>query len=424
MGFRPKSALMSDPQTWVEALNVSPEDLSQWSAQTPDGTPLLVWCLEQGHVSIEAYLEWAREVYGLPVLDSQFFADAFDSSTLSLLRSDWSPWCFPVAKWEDVLIIACVEPPSEVQENQAYILADPTALHEAWGRSDARIPLPNMPPPLPKTGSTKAPALEDLQEDIQMDTPLDAPAGIDLGVKTKKFTLQLAGLEDDPVPDAPTQPPVPESLNLPEEEETILEEDEDTSLVLELKTAPPPLTAEMEPLPPLPPAPAAGVTATATRITVPAIEKNPPPADQVSAELQSAFERIREDYIGSVFLKCVDNQGFILKWDPKLLISKDVQSTPIALDTPSLFRIVFKTRLPYHGFAVDSPAHREVFAQMGLKTHPSCVSAIPLFDHNALCGMLVAFGEESAQTPKALERLQKVADDLASTIGPHWLKAG
>ena len=67
---------MNSTQNWVEALKINPEKLSVWSAQAPSGMPLLVWCLEKGHVSQADYLAWASQAYGLPVLANEFFTDA------------------------------------------------------------------------------------------------------------------------------------------------------------------------------------------------------------------------------------------------------------------------------------------------------------------------------------------------------------
>src|SRR5690348_14073326 len=94
---------------WAEGLKISPEKLKAWEALVPDGVPLLIWCLEQEHVPLSAYLHWAQDFYGLPVLDTEFFAQFFKASFLAEQRATglWTPWCYPVARWEDVTVVAC-----------------------------------------------------------------------------------------------------------------------------------------------------------------------------------------------------------------------------------------------------------------------------------------------------------------------------
>src|SRR6185312_12687814 len=129
---------MSEPQTWAEALKISPEKLSEWSEKAPGDIPLLIWCLQEGQIRAEEYLDWACENFGLPVLNSAFFTQDFDKTTLEQYRKDpnYCAWNFPVAFWDDVLFIACAEPPSDPSMGFAYILADPAAMKEVWATAD------------------------------------------------------------------------------------------------------------------------------------------------------------------------------------------------------------------------------------------------------------------------------------------------
>src|ERR1700730_12075108 len=108
---------MDSQETWVEALNISSESLSEWGAQAPATVPLLVWCLEMGLVPCEDYLACASERFELPVLINAFF-HSFDHHQFEAERQNgiWNPWLFPVGKWDDVTLIACVEPPAEPPE--------------------------------------------------------------------------------------------------------------------------------------------------------------------------------------------------------------------------------------------------------------------------------------------------------------------
>jgi hypothetical protein len=149
-----------------------------------------------------------------------------------------------------------------------------------------------------------------------------------------------------------------------------------------------------------------------------------PSESSLTASLEAAFAKIREDFSGAVILRCRDANAFLLKWDTQVSVDTKATDSAIALDTPSLFRIVYKTRMPYHGFAVASEVHQKMFEHLGLKEIPQCVSAIPIIYNNNLVGILLAFGDENAQSAKVLEKLQHVADQLISQVGSQWLRAG
>src|SRR5262249_38298667 len=119
--------------------------LNEWSSQAPPGKPLLVWCLEEGHVSAGEYLMWASERYGLPVLSSAFFeSGGLNPPFVHSHRNTggWSAWCFPVDEWEGLTYVACVEPPEERAKEVCYVLADPRAMSEAWEVTNSGISMP------------------------------------------------------------------------------------------------------------------------------------------------------------------------------------------------------------------------------------------------------------------------------------------
>ncbi len=156
-----KNLGMSVAENWVEALQIDPEKLNEWSSLAPEGVPMLVWCLQEGHISADQYLAWATRRYELPVVRAEYFSGAFDSAIALQLHKDvsaggreWSPWFFPVEKWENITLVACVEPPPDFEESGfRCVLADARALKEAWhkfmapseGTSAGLITAPEMP---------------------------------------------------------------------------------------------------------------------------------------------------------------------------------------------------------------------------------------------------------------------------------------
>ncbi len=316
-----KNGYMSDSQNWAEALNISPENLSLWSANAPDGEPLLVWCLEQGHIEVESYLNWAQTNLELPILDSRFFSEGLDASLLDEAQKSslWHPWLFPVEKWEEVTIIACVELPREESDKDfRYVLADPRAMRQAWQNASAK-------------------------------SDFDAPIGIGKG-PTVPFVLNL---------DAPVN----------------------------VEEAPQPV----------------GVTS------------------KSNDTIDELFKTLSDRFHASLILKCANNQAKFLHWDQSF---KKIQANfSIDLNTPSFLRIVYKTGMPYHGYLMDSPAHQEIFRNLGLSSIPECVTAVPIKRAEVIWGILVAFGSEENQKLEFLSFAEKATAHMVSALGAEGLKA-
>lgn len=369
---------MDSAQTWVEALNISPEKLSEWGEKAPEGVPLLVYALDQGLIPLKEYMDWASNHYGLPILDSKFF-EGFDREKLAAERSNWAAWCFPVSVWEDVTYVACVEPPSETPDGKfAFILADPHAMIEAWGQT--------------KLTETNVPG------------PLDAPEGINLNAPSTGFVLNL----DSNVlasPDAPTEtvevevPPPPPKAQ-PAAAKTAAPEK------LGLVVKPAPAAAAPKPAPAAAAAPA----------------KPAPAAVKVSedVEIRSAFDRLKATYTMAMVMKCDESKVRPYRWSEDLQVPQNLEDATVNLTYPSFFRIVAKTQQPYHGFIIDSPVHRNFFTSLKFDDLPACVTAIPLKADNNLWGMLVAIGPESAQSPEALDNAARIGEKLTKALEPAW----
>jgi hypothetical protein len=129
---------MSNSETWAQALKIEPAQLAQWTSLAPDGVPLVVWLMEQGHIQSQEYLAWASLHYGLPIVQEEFFNQAFNEETLTshINEGIWSPWQFPIEQWDGITIVACVEPPSPpLGEKFQIVLSDPRVLREVWANT-------------------------------------------------------------------------------------------------------------------------------------------------------------------------------------------------------------------------------------------------------------------------------------------------
>lgn len=396
---------MSYIQSWAEALNIKPEKLSAWSAQAPAGMPLLVWCLEKGHVPTADYLEWASQTYGLPILKSEFFSQAFDFHSLTESRNTWDPWCFPVDHWDDVTIVACVEPPHERPEGTfVFVLAEPVAMLEAWSRNAADTTIKAVP----------------RHEPDQPPPQVDAPIGVDMSA-TNTFQLNLDGISLKHESSEDVDPHLLEKIS-PQENSA------QTLSVIRESVEPPPIKAPVSAPPPVPPpapkvekkpAPKTELKLEKPQAKPPTPAANPPKSED--REIDRAFTALSETYEGVVLFKCEGTEAVPNKWKSSLNLSAEGQR-PVSLTTPSLFRIVAKTQLPYHGYVVDSPTHRAFFSSLGLGDLPEAVIAVPLVHDNRLLGIIMAYGDESLKDPQHLETVQRAAEFLTEAMQNSLVK--
>jgi hypothetical protein len=124
--------------TWAERFGISQDDIKAIKGKITDGTSVLAWCLAHGKIAESDYLQWASETSGLPLLNDEFFAIHPDQVFWDAIksRSNWSPEVLPLAEWDGILLIACVEAPDQFQyrEPHAVVLASPRLLALHWRR--------------------------------------------------------------------------------------------------------------------------------------------------------------------------------------------------------------------------------------------------------------------------------------------------
>ncbi len=441
---------MLNAQNWVEALQINPEKLSEWSALAPDGVPLLVWCLQEGHIPVDKYLEWASHHFQIPVVKRAYFEGAFSTETALKLHKEattsveWTPWFFPVEQWENVTLVACVEPPADFAEpNFRCVLADALMLKEAWYKfmapkgegvkEESVISAPSMPIGMETSQiSTQVKPFKLSLDDLDPDNMFKK-------MEPNKDELYSGQVEEEPAKPAP---PAPEKVAhkipaLPSEEASVVAEiDVDidnegsmmhTNLDLSKLSALPPEPEEPRaPTPPVPaeqpkphvkpptgtpkPTPKKAGAASATKFT---------PEEQ-NEIIDETFTQLKGLYQNCFLMKCEDGKAKLYKWDATMKPNNGGKNIAVDLAFPTFFRILHKTNLPYHGYLVDSPAHRSFFNELKVKDLPACVTAIPIKNESALVGVLVCIGDEPMQKLDMLRKAEESAAKLLEVMAPAW----
>jgi hypothetical protein len=509
---------------WRKRFARSGAELVSWQAECPEGESLLRWCLLNGKISESEYLEWASEIYQLPVILSDFFSEPENQTAgralweKSQTAFPWSPGFFPVGEWQGVLLVACVEPPPvKLPGPHCFALASARRLNEIWSSLQAPVtttsPLADSPQVVaPKAAPAQvASPFDDLGPDepshiavdIGSELAPDIPEG--LGQWAQSLDSESAAPFDetptlDSAPDE-TASDLPEglsahSLDLGLDFSSIIEGNpqgltpEAASMA---PTATPATPATPAPQPPAPKEeivlsqltkPAKAQTAAAepeesehTAPFTPIVHDDDDSAEgRIAApeDLQS-FKKDRTEItrafdlsalsmlaeqkinpvptpvavvdevtnVGEIPLdqcKTYDEiavqalititktyeHGMVLlfqagqlrpwKWSDRMQSQSHGRPSPIDLSKRSIFRIAYRTCLPYHGYVVASPENDTFFAEWYNGQLPKHVTLMPMLINNQLIGMIMGLTEGQVGQKSSLRLMESLAHDIAANF--------
>ncbi len=128
--------------------------------------------------------------------------------------------------------------------------------------------------------------------------------------------------------------------------------------------------------------------------------------DEMAAIL---FERLSKMFTQSMILRTRANQARVWKYDRNWKAPKANES--IFLDTTSPFRIVSRSKAPYHGPIHPNPVTSKFFEQWHIPA-PEHVSIAPLFNGEEIYAFIFCIGKKEAYRPEILADLEKYRDEF------------
>lgn len=462
---------MNEKNDWVKALKISKKKLKEWQDEAPASCPLIVWALDRGHIDSELYLNWAVRNYGLPRLSDEYFTQPHVLQELQSYREsdDWTPWLFPVCVWEGTQFIACVEPPGDdlEQSEVRYVLAHPQAMARAWdiAEEDAATGINDLPP-IPTAA------------DINIEASITG-TGFKLNVANQGMGIpKMPDVPD--LPDLPQPPSIEDdsestrtllkssvTASKPkidqEVTETNFSEDigdlsltsipDDLAAELNAATASAPLAPAKLQLPEFPDSSPSiftsnspsfespgestytNVTATQTAAFSPKQHGNPagddvssgaeqsdPPIAATPAPSQAGkspffgiLAEVLEVHEHAIVFQYIKNKVVPYEWTSTTAVQSR-QNASVSLDEPSLFRIVQKTKMPYHGFLVNSPEHVQFFSNINDGHLPKCATALPLNIGGKDFGILLAFSDKDLHAVGVLNTIEQGVAQLLPNV--------
>lgn len=101
------------------------------------------------------------------------------------------------------------------------------------------------------------------------------------------------------------------------------------------------------------------------------------------------------------------------KWNDLFLSVKAEKPDSIDLKDPSMFKIVFRTAKPYHGYVVTSTVNQKFFNEFYRGMLPKHATIIPVMIDGRMGGMLLGFTNSKIDYRQSLRLMERLSFDLA-----------
>lgn len=457
---------MKEAAVWAAKFKISDAKLEEWRVEAGPQEDLLRWCLLNGKINESEYLEWACRHFELPVVESDYFALEPDTTLFAKVKNEskWQPHIIPLHEWDNVLLIACVHPvPLQLSRPHRFVLAAASSLNFMWANLGASL----------ETPPTSAPAF-DAPDGLKLDLKFDSTpnAGGDTAAMPDGFLLkdsmsgQNASFESATETSSETHD-APDGLNfanlaLPP---AILTDITHPEIVVPNEApqmAPPAITPEVEVSQPLEPV----LQSAAADIKFPPLESSPPPVvsvtemkpsmddeDEPAAPVKGfadvtninitmgrapapsrddlknyndcatfeeatdlAFLNMKSHFEKSLMLVFQAGQLRPWRWTGTVQPVSKTKPAPIDLNGPSIFRIPFKTGLPYHGYVTPNGVNTAFFTAFNGGVTPKHVTIMPLMVSGRITGMIMGITENAIDLRTSLRQMENIAENLSQAF--------
>lgn len=348
------------------------------------GIDVLHWCLVNEKIAQEEYLGWAMTKFELPAVKADFFTSLPDLELWSKTKSSgpWSQSLVPLSEWDGCLYIGCLEPPKDgLRPGQPYrfVLSAAHHLNRFWEQLNN-----------PQDSTLNASQAPQPEAAIELPTELEMPS--DFGSSPEETT-------PDDEPTLVTAPPAAISA----QQEEMSEETATLSLTPEKK--------KEEEEAPRPQAEVRAATDTAS-----GSPKDLDTSHSRSELAANALEHILQTFEDAMVLTF--ERGILKPWvfSARLKSEKNDFLPTIETGKPSIFRIVLRTRLPYHGYVASSPTNDAFFKAYYKGTLPKHVTLVPIKIENQILGMLMGLSNKENESKSSLAQMERLAEDMARHI--------
>ena len=105
-----------------------------------------------------------------------------------------------------------------------------------------------------------------------------------------------------------------------------------------------------------------------------------------------------------------------VKWSELVWSAKGEKPDAISLEAPSLFRIVFRSSLPYHGYVIANPVNTLFFNNFNRGILAKHVTLAPVMVNGQLNSMIMGVSMGGIDFKATLSAMEKLAVDYAGFL--------
>ncbi|WP_413581600.1 hypothetical protein [Bdellovibrio sp. HCB288] len=465
---------------WFEHFKHKLQGLTDSHAAAGSPLSLLGYALKENHIQPDEYFPWAMAHYKLPRLQARFFTETPPRKEMLAkwaTHYSWTAECLPVAEWDGILVVACLQPPQDFPLNPGavFVLAPQDVLENCWNswqspaKSESEMPegfeVSLKAPAAKKSGdSFSFDDLGDLASSEESNPEIEVSeegsesspeemGGLEGLFDTPVVKLQSISADGEPAAPLTEETPVDAILNTKNaSQEQIQQTFEHT--VMEAR----PSLARVEPVlekqgtpaakipsssaPPPPPVddlpelsedsfgnkPIAPIVARPTGVAKPTM--NPVASSHFSLEkikkknsnvlpdkIKRALSEMKTHFAKSMILTLDEQESQVtaFAWDENFQDIKDT-SLRVPLKTPSIFNIVASTQKPFHGYISLNELNEKFFEQWNQGAIPDHVTLTPIVMEEKLVGMLMGFAEKSAYNKTSLTLAEKISSEFTKGL--------
>ena len=370
---------------WQKAFNIPDQSLHQlkdWCLEEPKRSrhSLLYWALEHKLLSMQDYLKWAKQKHHIPLLRESFFLEKEPQNLTFWLKMEkdipWSAELMPLFQWKNHLFITCIEKPAEEWKtlfkskgfHAQFVLSSIEGM-KIWQKKlfSKASPSPTSPltPPGPQgkepppTGTTKTGGPVS-GESVRSEPIRSEPAAIGGSIHTTAETTTTT-------------------------------------------------------------------TATATAIDAREGFYREPDCGPAPPDVKEAITKMEESFEACMILKLDIQKEILLPWQWNMYCQQirkegSQEEEKIALGENSIFRVVYRSQQPYHGYIVTSPINQQFFSQWNGGNLPEHITICPILTnlkiYGEMAGMILGFNNKinPKNNQKCLFLVQKMSKELAKSF--------
>ncbi|MDE0119692.1 MAG: hypothetical protein OXM55_06780 [Bdellovibrionales bacterium] len=136
------------------------------------------------------------------------------------------------------------------------------------------------------------------------------------------------------------------------------------------------------------------------------------PSSYAKETYDHIFALSKQYFTGIIIFSFNDNEFTPVEWSD----SMSGPTIPVKTDKPSIFKMLFNTRSPYHGSIFENEQHKSFFTPWGFKVLPKHVTLVPIFNNSkAIVGAYMGISDKSVDT-KHLHKITKWANTLSKSL--------